>query len=153
MNLQTVKLGIVGVAMGTVLIPELTRAVRGGDHSAVAHAESRGLELAVGLALPSTLGLMVLSEPIVRLLFEHGAFTSADTAATARALAWPWLSAASSSSSTAPASGHFGVGGQRRRSSWPRAKYSFHLRGSAEVRYASLRRVELRATTPPMPSR
>ena len=87
-RLIELPLGIVGVAMGTVLIPELTRAVRGGDHAAVAHAESRGLELAVGLALPATLGLMVLSEPIVRLLFEHGAFTSADTAATARALMW-----------------------------------------------------------------
>lgn len=87
-RLIELPLGIVGVAMGTVLIPELTRAVRGGDRSAVAHAESRGLELAVGLALPATLGLMVLSEPIVRLLFEHGAFTSADTTATARALMW-----------------------------------------------------------------
>ena len=74
--------------MGTVLIPELTRAMRADDHAAIAHAESRGLELAVGLALPATLGLMVLSEPIVRLLFEHGAFTAADTAATARALVW-----------------------------------------------------------------
>ena len=46
------------------------------------------LELAVGLALPATLGLIVLSEPIVRLLFEHGAFTADDTAATARALMW-----------------------------------------------------------------
>ena len=54
----------------------------------MAHAESRGLELAVGLALPATLGLIVLSEPIVRLLFEHGAFTPADTAATAQALMW-----------------------------------------------------------------
>lgn len=87
-RLIELPLGIVGVAMGTVLIPELTRAVRADDHAAVAHAESRGLELAVGLALPATLGLMVLSEPIVRLLFEHGAFTAADTAATARALIW-----------------------------------------------------------------
>ena len=54
----------------------------------LAHAELRGLELAVGLALPATLGLIVLSEPIVRLLFERGAFTAADTAATARALMW-----------------------------------------------------------------
>jgi putative peptidoglycan lipid II flippase len=74
--------------MGTVLIPELSRAVRAEDRAAVAHAESRGLELAVGLALPATLGLIVLSEPIVRLLFEHGAFTADDTAATARALMW-----------------------------------------------------------------
>jgi putative peptidoglycan lipid II flippase len=87
-RLVELPLGIVGVAMGTVLIPELTRAVRGEDHAAVAHAESRALELAVGLALPATIGLIVLSEPIVRLLFEHGAFTAEDTRATARALVW-----------------------------------------------------------------
>lgn len=87
-RLVELPLGIVGVAMGTVLIPELTRAVRGNDHTMMAHAESRGLELAVGLALPATLGLMVLSEPIVRLLFEHGAFTAEDARATARALVW-----------------------------------------------------------------
>ena len=62
--------------------------MRSGDHAAMAHAQSRGLELSVGLALPATIGLMVLSEPIVRLLFERGAFTAADTAATARALMW-----------------------------------------------------------------
>ncbi|WP_063800476.1 murein biosynthesis integral membrane protein MurJ, partial [Bradyrhizobium lablabi] len=87
-RLVELPLGIVGVAMGTVLIPELTRAVRGDGRTAVAHAESRGLELAVGLALPATLGLIVLSEPIVRLLFERGAFTADDTKATARALMW-----------------------------------------------------------------
>ena len=87
-RLLELPLGIVGVAMGTVLIPEMTRALRGGDQRAVTHAESRGLELAVGLALPATLGLIVLSEPIVRLLFEHGAFMADDTLATARALKW-----------------------------------------------------------------
>lgn len=85
-RLIELPLGIVGVAMGTVLVPELTRSLRGGDAIAVAHAESRGLELAVGLALPATLGLMVLSQPVVRMLFEHGVFTVADTAATAQAL-------------------------------------------------------------------
>jgi putative peptidoglycan lipid II flippase len=87
-RLIELPLGIVGVAMGTVLVPELTRAVRGGDRSAVAHAESRALELAIGLALPAMLGLIVLGAPIVRMLFEHGAFTTADTAATAQALMW-----------------------------------------------------------------
>src|SRR5690242_747035 len=61
-RLLELPLGIVGVAMGTVLIPEMTRAVGSGEPTAIAHAESRGLELAVGLALPATLGLMVLSE-------------------------------------------------------------------------------------------
>jgi putative peptidoglycan lipid II flippase len=66
----------------------LSRALRGADRAAIAHAQSRALELAIGLTLPATLGLLVLSEPIVRMLFEHGAFTATDTAATARALAW-----------------------------------------------------------------
>jgi putative peptidoglycan lipid II flippase len=85
-RLIELPLGIVGVAVGTVLVPELTRSLRGGDPTAIAHAESRGLELAVGLALPATLGLIVLGEPIVRLLFQHGLFTAADSAATAQAL-------------------------------------------------------------------
>ena len=87
-RLLELPLGIVGVAMGTVLIPEMTRAVQGEDRAAIAHAESRGLELAVGLALPAMLGLILLSGPIVKILFEHGAFTASDSAATAQALVW-----------------------------------------------------------------
>jgi putative peptidoglycan lipid II flippase len=87
-RLIELPLGIVGVAMGTVLVPELTRALRTDDQTSMAHAQSRGLELAVGLALPATLGLVALSEPVVRLLFEHGVFTAADTTATAHALMW-----------------------------------------------------------------
>jgi putative peptidoglycan lipid II flippase len=84
-RLIELPLGIVGTAMGTVLVPELTRAVGAGDK--LAQAESRALELAVGLALPAALGLIVLREPIVRTLFEHGAFSASDSAATAQALA------------------------------------------------------------------
>jgi putative peptidoglycan lipid II flippase len=87
-RLIELPLGLVGVAMGTVLVPELTRALRLGDRKTMIHAESRGLELAVGLALPATLGLIALSAPVVRMLFEHGAFTATDTAATAQALMW-----------------------------------------------------------------
>lgn len=86
-RLIELPLGIVGVAMGTVLVPELTRAAR-DNNAAFAQAAARGLELSIGLALPATLGLMLLSEPIVRLLFEHGAFTAADTHATALTLTW-----------------------------------------------------------------
>ncbi|WP_316165304.1 MULTISPECIES: murein biosynthesis integral membrane protein MurJ [unclassified Bradyrhizobium] len=87
-RLIELPLGIVGVAMGTVLVPELTRAVHAGDKTAIAHAQSRGIELTIGLALPATLGLMLLSHPIVALLFEHGAFTPEDTAATSGILMW-----------------------------------------------------------------
>jgi putative peptidoglycan lipid II flippase len=87
-RLIELPLGLVGVAMGTVLVPELTRALRSDDRTAMISAQSRGLELAVGLALPATLGLIALGEPIVRMLFEHGAFTATDTLATAQALMW-----------------------------------------------------------------
>jgi putative peptidoglycan lipid II flippase len=87
-RLIELPLGIVGVATGAVLVPELTRSLRAADNETLAHAESRGLELAVGLALPATLGLIVLGKPIVQMLFEHGAFTAADTAGTAQALIW-----------------------------------------------------------------
>ncbi|MCO5132564.1 MAG: murein biosynthesis integral membrane protein MurJ [Xanthobacteraceae bacterium] len=86
-RLVELPLGIVGVAMGTVLVSELTRATR-DNAAAFSRAATRGLELAIGLALPAALGLMLLSGPIVRLLFEHGAFTAADSRATAQALTW-----------------------------------------------------------------
>jgi len=87
-RLIELPLGLVGAAMGTVLVGELSRAVHGGDSEAAAYAQSRAIEMAAALALPATLGLIALAEPIVRLLFEHGRFSADDTAATARALMW-----------------------------------------------------------------
>jgi putative peptidoglycan lipid II flippase len=86
-RLIELPLGIVGIAIGTVLVPAFTHAVRACDRDKLAHAESRGLELSLGLALPAAIALAVLAEPIVRVLFEHGAFDAADTDATAAALA------------------------------------------------------------------
>lgn len=85
-RLIELPLGMVGVAMGTVLVPELTRAIRSDDRDALMQAESRGAELATALVLPAALGLILLSQPIIRVLFERGAFTPADTVATAQAL-------------------------------------------------------------------
>lgn len=86
-RLIELPVGMVGAAMGAVLVPELSRAARGEDDALLVSYEARGLELALGLALPAAAGLIVLREPIVRLLFEHGAFDTADTVATAQALA------------------------------------------------------------------
>jgi putative peptidoglycan lipid II flippase len=86
-RLIELPLGMVGVAMGAVLMPELTRAIQSRDHAALEHAESRAVELAAGLAIPATLALIVLNQPIIRVLFEHGAFTVEDTQATGQALA------------------------------------------------------------------
>ena len=87
-RLIELPLGIVGVAMGTVMVPELARALRAQDRVAVGHAQSRALELAAGLALPAMLGLIVMSESVVRMLFQHGVFSASDSAATAQTLNW-----------------------------------------------------------------
>lgn len=86
-RLIELPLGIVGIAVGTVLVPAFAHAIRSGDKKELAHVESRGIELALGLALPAAIALMALAEPIVRVLFERGAFTASDTTATAAALA------------------------------------------------------------------
>jgi putative peptidoglycan lipid II flippase len=87
-RLVELPLGIVSAAMGTVLVSELSHALSDGDRGGIARAQSRALELTLGLAVPATLGLVLLSAPIVRLLFEHGAFSARDSAATSQALIW-----------------------------------------------------------------
>ncbi len=86
-RLIELPLGIVGIAVGTVLVPAFAHAIRSGNKRELAQVESRGIELALGLALPAALALAALAEPIVRVLFERGAFSADDTAATAAALA------------------------------------------------------------------
>ncbi len=86
-RLIELPLGIIGIAIGTVLLPALSHALNSDQPDDVAAAESRGLELALGLALPAAIALALLAEPIVRTLFERGAFSAADSAATAAALA------------------------------------------------------------------
>jgi putative peptidoglycan lipid II flippase len=85
-RLIELPLGIIGIAVGTVLVPAFAHAIRSADRRELVHVESRGLELALGLTLPAAIGLAVLAEPIVRTLFQHGAFTAQDTHATATAL-------------------------------------------------------------------
>jgi putative peptidoglycan lipid II flippase len=80
-------LGVVGVAIGIVLLPELSRRLRAGDGSGVQSSLNRALEFALFLTVPAAVALIVIPQPIVQVLFERGAFGPADTAATALALA------------------------------------------------------------------
>jgi len=79
-------LGIVGIAIGVVLLPELTRQLRGGNTESATHTQNRALEFAMALTLPAAIALVVIAEPIIQVLFQRGAFAAADTAATASAL-------------------------------------------------------------------
>ena len=64
--------------------------MRNADHAESSHIESRGIELALGLALPAAAGLISLAEPIVRVLFQRGAFAATDTAATGSGIEGTW---------------------------------------------------------------
>lgn len=86
-RLYQLPLGIVGVAIGVVLLPDLARKLRAGDTAAAMDSQNRSLELGLALTLPAAVALAVAAEPIISVLFQRGAFTAADTPATAAALA------------------------------------------------------------------
>jgi putative peptidoglycan lipid II flippase len=86
-RLNQLPLGVVGIAVGTAILPPLSRQLRLGEHSAAVATQNRGLELALLLTLPAAVALAVLAHPILAVLFQRGAFGPADTAATAAALA------------------------------------------------------------------
>ncbi len=85
-RLNQLPLGVVGIAVGTAILPPLSRQLRLGDLSAAVATQNRGLELALLLTLPAAVALAVLATPILAVLFQRGAFGAADTAATAAAL-------------------------------------------------------------------
>ena len=81
-------MGLFGVAVGTVAGARLSRLVASGSGSETHAQIAQALRLLLFLTLPSALGLICAGRPIVRLIFEHGAFRPADTTATATVLAW-----------------------------------------------------------------
>ena len=86
-RLFQLPLGVIGVAVGVVLLPELSRRLRSGDHQAAMESENRSLETALLLTLPAAVALFVAANPIVRVLFERGAFSAIDAHSTAAMLA------------------------------------------------------------------
>ncbi|MCK0168092.1 murein biosynthesis integral membrane protein MurJ [Jannaschia sp. S6380] len=85
-RLYQLPLGVVGIAIGVVLLPDLARRVRAGDRAGQQDAYSRAFEFSWLLTLPSAVALLVVPWPLVEVLFERGAFDADDTAATSLAL-------------------------------------------------------------------
>ena len=86
-RIYQLPLGLVGIAIGVVLLPDLSRKLKADDGGGALHSQNRSLELALLLTLPAAAALMVVPGPIIQVLFERGAFSAADTPATAHALA------------------------------------------------------------------
>lgn len=87
-RLMYLPIGLFGVSIATATLPAVSRHAAQRDTTAVRTTIADGLSLMLMLNVPATVGLIVLAVPIVRVIFEHGAFTAADTAATASALGY-----------------------------------------------------------------
>ncbi len=80
-------LAVIGIAVGTALLPLLTRQLQTGELDAAQDSQNRAIEVGLALTLPATAALLVIAGPITVVLFQRGAFDSAAMEATAAALA------------------------------------------------------------------
>ena len=85
-RLMYLPIGLFGISVATATLPAVSHDAAQDDSPGVRRTVADGLSLMMMLNVPATVGLMVLAAPIVRVIFERGAFTAADTAATAAAL-------------------------------------------------------------------
>jgi len=86
-RLNQLPLGLVGVGVGTAILPALSRALGAGDAATAERTQNRALELVLLLTFPAAVALVVSALPLIRGLLQHGAFTGGDSVQTARALA------------------------------------------------------------------
>jgi putative peptidoglycan lipid II flippase len=85
-RLLYLPIGLFGVALGTIATAGLARRAADGDMPGLRDTLRQALSMLVYLTVPATVGLMVLAVPVVRLLYQRGRFTAADTEGTAAAL-------------------------------------------------------------------
>jgi putative peptidoglycan lipid II flippase len=85
-RIHQLPIGVVGVAVGTALLPLMSRQLRAGHLAAAHHSQNRALEFSLLLTLPAATAMIVIAEPIIAALFQRGAFDAADARATASTL-------------------------------------------------------------------
>jgi putative peptidoglycan lipid II flippase len=86
-RVNQLPLGVIGLAVGTALLPLLSRQVRNGEHAEAMQSQNRALEFSLLLTLPAAVALVIIAGPIVSVLFERGEFGAIQAQATASALA------------------------------------------------------------------
>ncbi|MEZ0242418.1 MAG: murein biosynthesis integral membrane protein MurJ, partial [Sphingomonas sp.] len=86
-RLNQLPLGMIGIGLGTILLPTVSRLLTSGKEAEAMETQNRGIELALFLTLPAMVALIVAAEPIVRGLFQYGEFDAADARNCAMALA------------------------------------------------------------------
>lgn len=86
-RLYQLPLGVVAIAIGIVLLPDLSRRLQAGDGDGARDAYNRAFEFALLLTVPAAVALMVIPEPLISFLFQRGAFTPEDAHKTSFAVA------------------------------------------------------------------
>ena len=86
-RLYQLPLGVVGIAIGIVLLPDISRRLKAEDTEGGRHAYNRATEFALFLTVPAAVALVVAAYPLISVLFKRGAFLQADVGPTALALA------------------------------------------------------------------
>ncbi len=86
-RINQLPIGVVGIAVGTVLLPEMSRKLAAGDEKGAASAQARGIQLALLLTIPCAAAAIAIPDLIMRALFARGAFTVSDAAAAGATLA------------------------------------------------------------------
>src|SRR5262249_17873957 len=86
-RLNQLPIGVIGIAAGTVLLPEMASRIATGDEAGARNVQSRTIEFTLLLSFPCVVAFLVVPELIMRALFMRGAFTAADAAAAAATLA------------------------------------------------------------------
>ena len=77
-RLNQLPLGLIGIGLGTILLPTISRMLSKGQEAEAMETQNRGIELALFLTLPATVAFLTVAEPIVRGLFQYGRFTAED---------------------------------------------------------------------------
>jgi len=85
-RIYQLPLGIIGVAMGVVLLPDLSRRLRAGDEAGARQSQNRAMEFSMILTIPAAVALAIIPLSVVVVLFEHGAFMRADAQGAAAAV-------------------------------------------------------------------
>ncbi len=86
-RLNQLPIGVIGIAAGTVLLPEMASRLAAGDEAGARHSQNRAIEFTLLLAVPCVAAFLIVPDLIMRALFARGAFTAADAAAAGATLA------------------------------------------------------------------
>lgn len=86
-RLNQLPIGVIGIAIGTVLLPEMSRRITAGDHEGALASQRRAFDFTLLFSIPFVAAFLVVPDVIMRAMFARGAFSKADAAAAGATLA------------------------------------------------------------------